>query len=82
MFIVHFNFIHVIFYMHTHQGFFVIRQEDVSISYLPLAHMFERMIQVTLPIDSQELILTFIVVIIITVSAYETIFIYHFTNLI
>lgn len=28
------------------QGFFEIRQEDVSISYLPLAHMFERMIQV------------------------------------
>uniref|UniRef100_A0A671VIK0 Arachidonate--CoA ligase n=1 Tax=Sparus aurata TaxID=8175 RepID=A0A671VIK0_SPAAU len=28
------------------QGSFVIRQEDVSISYLPLAHMFERMIQV------------------------------------
>lgn len=39
--------------MHPHQGFFVIRQEDVSISYLPLAHMFERMIQVTHPIDSQ-----------------------------
>lgn len=30
------------------QGFFEIRQEDVSISYLPLAHMFERMIQVKL----------------------------------
>lgn len=29
------------------QGFFEIRQEDVSISYLPLAHMFERMIQVS-----------------------------------
>uniref|UniRef100_A0AAR2LM42 Arachidonate--CoA ligase n=1 Tax=Pygocentrus nattereri TaxID=42514 RepID=A0AAR2LM42_PYGNA len=29
-------------------GFFVIRQEDVSVSYLPLAHMFERMIQVTM----------------------------------
>ncbi|XP_019737278.1 long-chain-fatty-acid--CoA ligase 1-like [Hippocampus comes] len=28
------------------EGSFVIRQEDVSISYLPLAHMFERMIQV------------------------------------
>lgn len=70
--------------MHTHQGFFVIRQEDVSISYLPLAHMFERMIQVTLPIDSQELILTFIIIIIIiiTVSAYQTIFIDHLTNLI
>uniref|UniRef100_A0A4W6GA20 Arachidonate--CoA ligase n=1 Tax=Lates calcarifer TaxID=8187 RepID=A0A4W6GA20_LATCA len=27
-------------------GSFVIQQEDVSISYLPLAHMFERMIQV------------------------------------
>uniref|UniRef100_A0A8C7MC96 Arachidonate--CoA ligase n=1 Tax=Oncorhynchus kisutch TaxID=8019 RepID=A0A8C7MC96_ONCKI len=27
-------------------GSFFIRQEDVSISYLPLAHMFERMIQV------------------------------------
>ena len=33
------------------QGSFVIRQEDVSISYLPLAHMFERMIQVTHPPD-------------------------------
>uniref|UniRef100_A0A8C1SDF3 Arachidonate--CoA ligase n=1 Tax=Cyprinus carpio TaxID=7962 RepID=A0A8C1SDF3_CYPCA len=31
----------------TGNGYFVIRQEDVSISYLPLAHMFERMIQVT-----------------------------------
>lgn len=31
------------------QGSFVIRQEDVSISYLPLAHMFERMIQVADP---------------------------------
>ncbi|KAL7827358.1 hypothetical protein SRHO_G00330760 [Serrasalmus rhombeus] len=30
------------------EGFFVIRQEDVSVSYLPLAHMFERMIQVTM----------------------------------
>uniref|UniRef100_A0A671VLI1 Arachidonate--CoA ligase n=1 Tax=Sparus aurata TaxID=8175 RepID=A0A671VLI1_SPAAU len=30
----------------TGTGSFVIRQEDVSISYLPLAHMFERMIQV------------------------------------
>uniref|UniRef100_A0A9J8AKE9 Arachidonate--CoA ligase n=1 Tax=Cyprinus carpio carpio TaxID=630221 RepID=A0A9J8AKE9_CYPCA len=29
-------------------GYFVIRQEDVSISYLPLAHMFERMIQVSM----------------------------------
>uniref|UniRef100_A0A673AY04 Arachidonate--CoA ligase n=1 Tax=Sphaeramia orbicularis TaxID=375764 RepID=A0A673AY04_9TELE len=29
-------------------GSFVIRQEDVSISYLPLAHMFERMIQVSM----------------------------------
>uniref|UniRef100_A0A668AJD0 Arachidonate--CoA ligase n=1 Tax=Myripristis murdjan TaxID=586833 RepID=A0A668AJD0_9TELE len=28
------------------EGSFVIQQEDVSISYLPLAHMFERMIQV------------------------------------
>lgn len=28
------------------QGSFVIQQDDVSISYLPLAHMFERMIQV------------------------------------
>uniref|UniRef100_A0A671M4M6 Arachidonate--CoA ligase n=1 Tax=Sinocyclocheilus anshuiensis TaxID=1608454 RepID=A0A671M4M6_9TELE len=38
----------VIFYIHTCQGYFVIRQEDVSISYLPLAHMFERMIQVSM----------------------------------
>ncbi|XP_051925128.1 long-chain-fatty-acid--CoA ligase 1 isoform X1 [Hippocampus zosterae] len=30
------------------EGSFVIRQEDVSISYLPLAHMFERMIQVSM----------------------------------
>ncbi|KAI2661319.1 Long-chain-fatty-acid--CoA ligase 6 [Labeo rohita] len=30
------------------EGYFVIRQEDVSISYLPLAHMFERMIQVSM----------------------------------
>uniref|UniRef100_A0A674AKZ9 Arachidonate--CoA ligase n=1 Tax=Salmo trutta TaxID=8032 RepID=A0A674AKZ9_SALTR len=30
------------------QGSFFIRQEDVSISYLPLAHMFERMIQVSM----------------------------------
>uniref|UniRef100_A0A665X3Q6 Arachidonate--CoA ligase n=1 Tax=Echeneis naucrates TaxID=173247 RepID=A0A665X3Q6_ECHNA len=30
------------------QGSFVIQQEDVSISYLPLAHMFERMIQVSM----------------------------------
>ncbi|XP_005808568.1 long-chain-fatty-acid--CoA ligase 1-like [Xiphophorus maculatus] len=30
------------------EGSFVIRQEDVSISYLPLAHMFERMIQLTM----------------------------------
>ncbi|XP_060736644.1 long-chain-fatty-acid--CoA ligase 6 isoform X1 [Tachysurus vachellii] len=30
------------------EGFFEIRQEDVSISYLPLAHMFERMIQVSM----------------------------------
>uniref|UniRef100_A0A4W5MQL1 Arachidonate--CoA ligase n=1 Tax=Hucho hucho TaxID=62062 RepID=A0A4W5MQL1_9TELE len=30
----------------TLHGSFVIQQEDVSISYLPLAHMFERMIQV------------------------------------
>uniref|UniRef100_A0A8C7GN66 Arachidonate--CoA ligase n=1 Tax=Oncorhynchus kisutch TaxID=8019 RepID=A0A8C7GN66_ONCKI len=29
-------------------GSFFIRQEDVSISYLPLAHMFERMIQVSM----------------------------------
>uniref|UniRef100_A0A668AZH8 Arachidonate--CoA ligase n=1 Tax=Myripristis murdjan TaxID=586833 RepID=A0A668AZH8_9TELE len=29
-------------------GSFVIQQEDVSISYLPLAHMFERMIQVSM----------------------------------
>lgn len=28
----------------------MIRQEDVSISYLPLAHMFERMIQVVGPL--------------------------------
>uniref|UniRef100_A0AAQ4RBM4 Arachidonate--CoA ligase n=1 Tax=Gasterosteus aculeatus aculeatus TaxID=481459 RepID=A0AAQ4RBM4_GASAC len=28
------------------EGSFVIQQDDVSISYLPLAHMFERMIQV------------------------------------
>uniref|UniRef100_A0A8C9SJ13 Arachidonate--CoA ligase n=1 Tax=Scleropages formosus TaxID=113540 RepID=A0A8C9SJ13_SCLFO len=33
---------------HTYPGSFVIRQEDVSISYLPLAHMFERMIQVSM----------------------------------
>uniref|UniRef100_A0A671VEP3 Arachidonate--CoA ligase n=1 Tax=Sparus aurata TaxID=8175 RepID=A0A671VEP3_SPAAU len=32
----------------TGTGSFVIRQEDVSISYLPLAHMFERMIQVSM----------------------------------
>lgn len=32
------------------QGSFVIQQEDVSISYLPLAHMFERMIQVVDPL--------------------------------
>ncbi|MEQ2193364.1 hypothetical protein XENOCAPTIV_017544, partial [Xenoophorus captivus] len=31
-------------------GSFVIQQEDVSISYLPLAHMFERMIQVVCPL--------------------------------
>uniref|UniRef100_A0A8C7GLA5 Arachidonate--CoA ligase n=1 Tax=Oncorhynchus kisutch TaxID=8019 RepID=A0A8C7GLA5_ONCKI len=31
-----------------HAGSFFIRQEDVSISYLPLAHMFERMIQVSM----------------------------------
>uniref|UniRef100_A0A7N5ZXM3 Long-chain-fatty-acid--CoA ligase n=1 Tax=Anabas testudineus TaxID=64144 RepID=A0A7N5ZXM3_ANATE len=30
------------------EGSFVIQQDDVSISYLPLAHMFERMIQVTM----------------------------------
>eukprot|EP00066_Takifugu_rubripes_P009375 XP_003976262.1 PREDICTED: long-chain-fatty-acid--CoA ligase 1-like [Takifugu rubripes] len=30
------------------EGSVVIQQEDVSISYLPLAHMFERMIQVTM----------------------------------
>uniref|UniRef100_A0A8C3AA53 Long-chain-fatty-acid--CoA ligase n=1 Tax=Cyclopterus lumpus TaxID=8103 RepID=A0A8C3AA53_CYCLU len=30
------------------EGSFVIRQEDVSISYLPLAHMFERMIQISM----------------------------------
>uniref|UniRef100_A0A8C7ZP01 Long-chain-fatty-acid--CoA ligase n=2 Tax=Oryzias sinensis TaxID=183150 RepID=A0A8C7ZP01_9TELE len=30
------------------EGFFVIRHNDVSISYLPLAHMFERMIQLTM----------------------------------
>ncbi|XP_058492636.1 long-chain-fatty-acid--CoA ligase 1 [Solea solea] len=30
------------------EGSFVIKQDDVSISYLPLAHMFERMIQVSL----------------------------------
>ncbi|XP_036791739.1 long-chain-fatty-acid--CoA ligase 1 isoform X4 [Oncorhynchus mykiss] len=30
------------------EGSFFIRQEDVSISYLPLAHMFERMIQVSM----------------------------------
>ncbi|KAJ3603846.1 hypothetical protein NHX12_028587 [Muraenolepis orangiensis] len=30
------------------EGSFVIGQEDVSISYLPLAHMFERMIQVSM----------------------------------
>uniref|UniRef100_A0AAQ4PYX2 Arachidonate--CoA ligase n=1 Tax=Gasterosteus aculeatus aculeatus TaxID=481459 RepID=A0AAQ4PYX2_GASAC len=30
----------------TSSGSFVIQQDDVSISYLPLAHMFERMIQV------------------------------------
>ncbi|KAM4579142.1 long-chain-fatty-acid--CoA ligase 1 [Fundulus diaphanus] len=30
------------------EGSFVIQQEDVSISYLPLAHMFERMIQLTM----------------------------------
>uniref|UniRef100_A0AAY4B2X9 Arachidonate--CoA ligase n=1 Tax=Denticeps clupeoides TaxID=299321 RepID=A0AAY4B2X9_9TELE len=30
------------------QGYFEISQEDVSISYLPLAHMFERMIQVSM----------------------------------
>uniref|UniRef100_A0A8B9KDP9 Arachidonate--CoA ligase n=1 Tax=Astyanax mexicanus TaxID=7994 RepID=A0A8B9KDP9_ASTMX len=34
--------------IHMNCGFFVIRQEDVSISYLPLAHMFERMIQVSM----------------------------------
>uniref|UniRef100_A0AAQ5ZFZ2 Long-chain-fatty-acid--CoA ligase n=1 Tax=Amphiprion ocellaris TaxID=80972 RepID=A0AAQ5ZFZ2_AMPOC len=33
---------------HGNIGSFVIRQEDVSISYLPLAHMFERMIQVSM----------------------------------
>ncbi|KAM3868309.1 long-chain-fatty-acid--CoA ligase 1 [Diretmus argenteus] len=30
------------------EGSFVIHQDDVSISYLPLAHMFERMIQVSM----------------------------------
>uniref|UniRef100_A0AAY4B415 Long-chain-fatty-acid--CoA ligase n=1 Tax=Denticeps clupeoides TaxID=299321 RepID=A0AAY4B415_9TELE len=30
------------------EGYFEISQEDVSISYLPLAHMFERMIQVSM----------------------------------
>ncbi|XP_024130954.1 long-chain-fatty-acid--CoA ligase 1 [Oryzias melastigma] len=30
------------------EGCFVIHQDDVSISYLPLAHMFERMIQLTM----------------------------------
>uniref|UniRef100_A0A1A8S358 Long-chain-fatty-acid--CoA ligase n=1 Tax=Nothobranchius rachovii TaxID=451742 RepID=A0A1A8S358_9TELE len=30
------------------EGSFAITQEDVSISYLPLAHMFERMIQLTM----------------------------------
>ncbi|XP_061906668.1 long-chain-fatty-acid--CoA ligase 1 isoform X1 [Entelurus aequoreus] len=30
------------------EGSFVIGQEDISISYLPLAHMFERMIQVSM----------------------------------
>ncbi|XP_008334994.1 long-chain-fatty-acid--CoA ligase 1 [Cynoglossus semilaevis] len=30
------------------EGSFVIKREDVSISYLPLAHMFERMIQVSM----------------------------------
>lgn len=30
------------------EGHFVIRHDDVSISYLPLAHMFERMMQVTM----------------------------------
>ncbi|TSO88097.1 Long-chain-fatty-acid--CoA ligase 1 [Bagarius yarrelli] len=30
------------------EGFFEIRQDDVSISYLPLAHMFERMIEVSM----------------------------------
>uniref|UniRef100_A0A4W5QVG5 Arachidonate--CoA ligase n=1 Tax=Hucho hucho TaxID=62062 RepID=A0A4W5QVG5_9TELE len=34
------------FFLSISQGSFFIRQEDVSISYLPLAHMFERMIQV------------------------------------
>ena len=32
------------------QGSVVIQKEDVSISYLPLAHMFERMIQVVGPL--------------------------------
>lgn len=32
------------------QGSFEIQQDDVSISYLPLAHMFERMIQVVDPL--------------------------------
>uniref|UniRef100_A0A8C5BP50 Long-chain-fatty-acid--CoA ligase n=1 Tax=Gadus morhua TaxID=8049 RepID=A0A8C5BP50_GADMO len=32
----------------TSSGSFVIGQEDVSISYLPLAHMFERMIQLSM----------------------------------
>ncbi|RVE68422.1 hypothetical protein OJAV_G00091250 [Oryzias javanicus] len=30
------------------EGYFVIHHDDVSISYLPLAHMFERMIQLTM----------------------------------
>uniref|UniRef100_A0A4W5R5Q2 Arachidonate--CoA ligase n=1 Tax=Hucho hucho TaxID=62062 RepID=A0A4W5R5Q2_9TELE len=36
------------FFLSISQGSFFIRQEDVSISYLPLAHMFERMIQVSM----------------------------------
>ncbi|MGH0182936.1 UNVERIFIED_CONTAM: hypothetical protein FKN15_010396 [Acipenser sinensis] len=42
------------------EGSFVIRQEDVTISYLPLAHMFERMIQGNLipfhPVSQSHLI--------------------------
>lgn len=37
-------------FLFSPQGSFVFQQEDVSISYLPLAHMFERMIQVVDPL--------------------------------